>query len=215
MMSDAQATLFAALAKVQNNMPVIGKNRSYPGPGGRQIHYADINDILRTVLPILSEHGLAIYQGVEDGRLVTHIVHEKGGHIHDGGLPIPSGKPQDIGSSLTYMRRYGLSAMLGIASDEDTDAQGVEKEAKANDDAASDAFLRSQDALLGATGVTTIEEAQGLKNEDAVLAFRDLGAQWERTTKSTDWRDMNPRERKELSEFKDALKNALERKVAA
>lgn len=56
--------------------------------------------------------------------------------IHDNGetlvsdpftLPIISGmKPQDVGAVLTYYRRYSASAFLGIASDEDNDAQSPE-----------------------------------------------------------------------------------------
>jgi predicted metal-dependent hydrolase len=38
-----------------------------------------------------------------------------------------SGKPQEIGSALTYARRYSLSALLGIAADEDDDANAASR----------------------------------------------------------------------------------------
>jgi hypothetical protein len=38
-----------------------------------------------------------------------------------------SGKPQEIGSALTYARRYSLSALIGIAADEDDDANAAQK----------------------------------------------------------------------------------------
>jgi hypothetical protein len=42
--------------------------------------------------------------------------------------PLPlSGRPQEIGSALTYARRYSLSALIGIAADEDDDANAAQK----------------------------------------------------------------------------------------
>ena len=43
-----------------------------------------------------------------------------------------SGRPQEIGSALTYARRYSLSALIGIAADEDDDATGAEKAHRTN-----------------------------------------------------------------------------------
>ena len=37
-------------------------------------------------------------------------------------LPTPGGDPQSFGSAVTYLRRYAVTALLGIASDEDDDA---------------------------------------------------------------------------------------------
>ena len=37
---------------------------------------------------------------------------------------------QVLGSAITYLRRYSLSAMLGLVTDEDTDAKGDSKTAK-------------------------------------------------------------------------------------
>ena len=38
-------------------------------------------------------------------------------------VPLPRADPQGVGISMTYIRRYALSAMLGIVTEEDTDGE--------------------------------------------------------------------------------------------
>lgn len=38
-------------------------------------------------------------------------------------VPLPKADPQGVGISMTYIRRYALSAMLGIVTEEDTDGE--------------------------------------------------------------------------------------------
>ena len=38
-------------------------------------------------------------------------------------VPLPKADPQGVGISMTYMRRYALSAMLGIVTEGDTDGE--------------------------------------------------------------------------------------------
>jgi hypothetical protein len=53
--------------------------------------------------------------------MVTRLLHGSGQWIQDGGVPlIPSKQDmQGLGSALTYSRRYGLMAMVGIAPEDD------------------------------------------------------------------------------------------------
>jgi hypothetical protein len=61
-----------------------------------------------------------------DGDLVTTILHESGERI-SGNMKLPENtSPQELGSWITYLRRYSLCAMLGIAADEDDDAGSAE-----------------------------------------------------------------------------------------
>ena len=89
--------------------------------------YAPLNSILNLVRPILLEKGLMVMQntGGCDGELYvqTLIIHEGGGVVGGDKLyaQVDSAKPQSMGSAITYLRRYQLCSMLGIAGEDDED----------------------------------------------------------------------------------------------
>lgn len=209
-MSDHQAKLYAALADAQAELPVIPKNRRAKA-GSYTYAYADINDILTAVRPVLAKHGLAISQGLDgQGHLVTQIMHAQGGEIHDGGMPVPANNdPQKFGSALTYMRRYGLSAMLGIAADEDVDGQGGEGEAPTQK--VPDEFFQCQDTLMNAAGVASVVEAQNLSPEDAGNSMAMLREQVKALPKLPTYRALNKDLKAEIAALANELKAALTR----
>lgn len=114
--------LYGALAKAQGQFPEIPKNRQ-----GHGYKYADLAVILRTVRPILAKHSLAIIQYVQGDVLVTDLLHESGAKLSVS-YPFVTDATgrmnaiQKVGAANTYARRYALSALLGLAADEDTDA---------------------------------------------------------------------------------------------
>ena len=57
--------------------------------------------------------------------LVTKLTHAESGQWQSSlaVVPLPKAEPQGVGISMTYMRRYALSAMLGIVTEEDTDGE--------------------------------------------------------------------------------------------
>ena len=89
--------------------------------------YAPLNDVLNLVRPILTKHGLSILQSPSgDGEhiaVTTLIIHESGEWIESDPLTLRADKAtaQGAGSAITYARRYALSAMLGISSEDDDD----------------------------------------------------------------------------------------------
>ena len=90
--------------------------------------YADLAGILDTAKPILKKNGLTVIQSAEtDGNLVTvksRILHVSGEWIESAlTLTAQGTDPQKIGSAITYGRRYGISAMLNIAADDDDDGE--------------------------------------------------------------------------------------------
>lgn len=89
--------------------------------------YASLDGILDTVRPILAKHGLGITQAIvaSEGRVGvrTSVVHSDG-IIEMGEVTIavkPDTTAQQIGSSITYLRRQSIQAALGIATDTDDD----------------------------------------------------------------------------------------------
>jgi len=117
--SEQISELAAALAVAQGMMENAIMNRTNPH---FKTKYADLAAVLNAARKPLSANGLAIVQTIGDGILHTRLLHTSGQWIASE-HPLPmSGKPQEIGSALTYARRYSLSALIGIAADEDDDA---------------------------------------------------------------------------------------------
>lgn len=132
--AEISKALAAAQAEIQN--PEKNKNAKVKGKSkaGRDYEYgykyADIADVLTTVLPPLSKHKIAVIQPTEivNGALFinTRICHESGEWI-ESQYPVCSinGDHQQMGGAMTYARRYALCSMVGVAADEDIDGQGA------------------------------------------------------------------------------------------
>src|SRR5699024_6219209 len=102
--------------------------------------YAPLEEVLNTVRPILSKHGLSIVQApsTEENNITisTTLVHESGEYMEFPKLSLKMDKvtAQGAGSAITYARRYAISAILGISSEDDDDGNNAEpkKEYKPN-----------------------------------------------------------------------------------
>lgn len=87
--------------------------------------YADIGDVLSSARPVLAKHGISIMQVPlpKNGMmmLVTRLSHA--GQWIEGDYPVCQigADHQSMGSALTYSRRYALTAMIGIAAEDDDD----------------------------------------------------------------------------------------------
>jgi DNA-binding transcriptional MerR regulator len=135
-----------ALASAQAEFPILPKTKkvkvqTHDGKS-YSYSYADLALIIETILPITSKHGLSIVQmpSLISGQstLLTRLLHTSGQWI-ECELPLKAQREgaQAYGSALTYMRRYGMSAILCLATDEDEDGQiadtdhvGVKPQAK-------------------------------------------------------------------------------------
>jgi hypothetical protein len=123
-------SLFEALAALQTRLPKIGKGETakVPGKDGKQGYtykYADLADVSAEVLPLMGALGLSFTSRptLIDGQFVlAYSLMHVAGEREDGMYPLPSGgSPQQIGSAITYARRYCLCAVTGVAPDSDDD----------------------------------------------------------------------------------------------
>src|SRR5512143_3702631 len=127
--SETTADLSAALVKAQAAMKSAAFNKVNPHFKNR---YADLAAIIDAVRKPLTDNGLSFTQTTEvhvDGAflLVTTLRHASGQWIA-GTYPLPANaKSQELGSALTYAKRYTLSSITGIAADEDDDAEATRK----------------------------------------------------------------------------------------
>lgn len=131
------AALYGALAKAQGAFQPIVKNRdvtiAMKAGGSYRFRYADLEEIIAKTRPALSANGLALIQTVEHGQqgplLVCRLMHAQGGMIaSEVSMPTARdlGDPKAFGAAITYLRRYMVTAMLGVAADDDLDEDGQE-----------------------------------------------------------------------------------------
>ncbi len=94
---------------------------------GYSYQYATLPDVLNLVRPLLAKHGLSIVQmpggNGRDISMTTTLLHESGEWIESEPLTLKAddATAQGAGSAITYARRYSLSAVLGISSEDDDD----------------------------------------------------------------------------------------------
>ena len=91
--------------------------------------YADLGSIWAAVRPFLSKNGLCVIQTTEllgeKTILVTTLAHSSGQYVKSYMCLNPSkNDSQGMGAAITYLRRYSLSAILGVVTDEDNDDDG-------------------------------------------------------------------------------------------
>jgi hypothetical protein len=87
--------------------------------------YANIDEVLETIKPKLSELGITLLQLPTETGLKTILVDSEDDSMVEGFLPfVGATDAQKIGSNLTYMRRYSLVSMLGLEA-EDDDGEGA------------------------------------------------------------------------------------------
>ena len=131
---------YKRLIKAKTEMGAVKKTANNPFFKSK---YADLSTILEVVEPPLLENGLIILQPIKDGKVSTIIT--------DGTTSIESSidlgtfnKPQDMGSAITYYRRYTLQSLLGISA-EDDDGNRAQSGAKAK--LSDDRFNKAIEAI--------------------------------------------------------------------
>ena len=120
--SDSIKELAAALAKAQASMSGAKKDTANPFFKSKYADLASCWDAARAALPA---NGLCVIQTTrasaqDEVIVITTLAHESGEWISgELSLPVSKADAQGYGSALTYGRRYGLCAMVGIAPEDD------------------------------------------------------------------------------------------------
>lgn len=96
--------------------------------------YADLGAVTDSARPVLTANGLSYAQTFAESNgetvtICTTLMHASGQWIRSS-LTLKPTKPdpQGIGSAITYGRRYGLAAILGIVADDDDDGNGASRQ---------------------------------------------------------------------------------------
>jgi len=178
--SESIKELTAALAKAQGEFDAVSKTGHNPF---LKNNYATLDDIIGAIRGPLSKHGIAFMQpltGNSEGFVLeTVLMHESGEWLScAANVPSNAGSKgtnelQSFGGALTYMRRYMLSALLGINAEEDTDGNGSKPKQSAQKPAAkvepkASPKARMHQAMADAIAPPTPIEAADPKNWDAL-----------------------------------------------
>lgn len=113
--------LAEALAKAQREIQNAAKDKANPYFKSK---YADLASVWEACREPLTKNGLAVIQkarATEGGiEVETMLVHSSGQFVTETlSLPVVKADAQGIGSAITYARRYALSAMVGVAPEDD------------------------------------------------------------------------------------------------
>jgi hypothetical protein len=176
--------LAAALAKAQAEIKPALKDADNPFFKSK---YADLASVQAACMPHLTKNGLSVVQAIQligdNTVLVTTLMHSSGQWLKSVSPVKPTkNDPQGLGSALTYMRRYSLAALVGVAQeDDDGNAATAQKEKQAfvmnKIDRTEQETMYEQclAKLNGATDLKALEAAwkpyaNSVKNMDADLA---------------------------------------------
>lgn len=123
--------LLAALAKAQGAFAPIVRSREVTvrsDKGNYTFEYAPLETVLEAIRPALAANGLSITHPTRTGVVRTVLGHASGQWLaseEKAPSPLEVG-PQKYGSYITYMRRYHVSALTGVASEADDDGNAAE-----------------------------------------------------------------------------------------
>ena len=120
--SDSIKQIAEALVSAQKEIKFAVKDSTNPHFKSK---YANINSVIDAVKKPLNDNGIAILQSLspsDDNKLhlTTRLIHSSGEWIEDTAVcPIQKQDPQGLGSAISYIRRYSLSALCAVYADDD------------------------------------------------------------------------------------------------
>lgn len=125
--------IYAALAAFQRHLPPLTKGSTANVPtksgGSYSYSYADLSVLVEAILPMLAAQGISwvCVPTVEEGKLILRhgLFHGASNTSIEGVYALPErGTPQEIGSAITYARRYTLLSLTGtFPAGEDDDGE--------------------------------------------------------------------------------------------
>jgi hypothetical protein len=231
MQPDPTGELFAALSNAQGEIEGARKDSENPTFESR---YADLQSVWAACREPLSKNNLSIWQHVihgADGRayLQTTIGHSSGQTLSDHGIPLLLGRQdmQGLGSAITYARRYGLMAAVGIAPEDDDgnlavgSGMGIASDAKAVQVQSGQARARAQASMAPTVEAAVPEQPGPIPLPDcaeknlAWLAWCKAlkGACLAAPTLAADWVSLNQQGLIELKSFNSKWHDRLVRET--
>ena len=112
--------LFTKLVAFRSQIEVVKKDATNPHFKSK---YADLPSLLEAIKPALTATGLSIsHQAVYEWDILvmrTTLADSESGESIDSVFPLFGSKAQEVGSSMTYARRYNIQSLLDLSTDDD------------------------------------------------------------------------------------------------
>jgi hypothetical protein len=176
--------LAAALSKAQGEMQAAIKDKINPF---YKSSYADLGSVWDAARPVLSKYGLCVMQTTEllsDRNqivMVTTLAHTSGQWVKSY-LPLNPSKndSQGIGAAITYLRRYSLSAIVGVVCDDDDDGETSAGRGKAQNN--QQPYQNNKQTVhektapnekVGKPEIIALETLINSLDEESIKSFRD------------------------------------------
>ena len=123
--------LALALSDLQGELEDV-----YKSSEGYGYNYADLSSVLYLLRPLLKKHGLSIAQPVSGDTgtitITTMLMHKSGQYLSSAvtiTIDVSNKKMNSLqaaGSTITYLRRYSLMSLIGLAATDDDGKTGGE-----------------------------------------------------------------------------------------
>lgn len=134
--SESISNFAEAFVKFQAEItdPKLDASTDYVTKTGKKINfkYASLPEILKTVRPVLTKNGISIIQEPKTEnntvKITTILIHKSGEWVEFEPIEMKaaSALAQEIGSAITYGRRYNISSVLGLGSEDDDDGNAAQ-----------------------------------------------------------------------------------------
>ena len=140
--------------------------------------YVPLENVVEAITEIAPKHGLSFIQYPinQDNKVgvVTVLMHSSGEYIQTEPIFTTPAKndAQATGSVITYLKRYSLSAVFGITSDEDDDgnsASTVDNKQKPSNNGSVEKLSAAQLKMI--TG--KVEELSKINNESKNITYKN------------------------------------------
>lgn len=179
MKKEVELSFYERLAKASLEIKVVPKESNNPHFKSK---YADINAFLSEVKKPLLENGIMLMQPIAGGKVTTVLQDCYSDTKIESSLDLPQTavKAQDMGSYITYYRRYTLQSLLALEADDDdgNDAskqpsQSVQQPAKPWLNPNTETWSKAVEALkMGTTTIENIKKKYAISkpNEEKLLS---------------------------------------------
>lgn len=174
--SESIAELSKALAQFQKEVKQPAKDKVNPFLKSK---YVPLENVVEAIMDVAPKYGLSFTQWAlndDSGKVgvTTLLLHESGEYIQYDPIFMIAEKntPQGLGSLITYLKRYTLSAIFGITSDDDDDAIGANNNDK-NDKKQVVSSEHITPKQLGLIKTKSMEFAE-LRNQKVEAVYKHL-----------------------------------------
>ena len=189
--SESITKISLALAKAQKNIGAASKGAANPFFKSK---YADLGSVMEACKEALNNEGITILQPVTsvDGKhaVETILLHESGEYISSTmNLELTKMNMQDLGSGISYARRYSLQSLVFIPAEDDdgeksmgrTKTEKVEKK----ETVTPASFKRPAKTTEGSIEANTVQTSSNGTNTNFVVGAQDVKTAKNKT--SGDW----------------------------